>query len=275
MNLNFAFPFPVPVALMKRLTFRVTLAAIPTTWPALFPLVQSGRLKPEEVFTHRLGLSDAAEAYRIFDAREDGVLKVLLDPAPRPAGIEATVAGRWLDLSKLEGIVGAEHLLTGDAISDDYTHDEALTATPRRPLAVVRPAATDDVAEILTWATEHGVPVTARGSGTGLSGACIPREDGILVSFERMAEILEIDDANHVAVVQPGRHAPPARRGAQAARARVPGVPRRELGVASAATSPPTPAACARCATASPATRCSGSPPCSAPARCCAPAASS
>jgi threonine dehydrogenase-like Zn-dependent dehydrogenase len=79
-NLNFAFPFPVPVALMKRLTFRVTLAAIPTTWPALFPLVASGKLKPEQVFTHRLGLSAAAEAYRIFDAREDGVLKVLLDP---------------------------------------------------------------------------------------------------------------------------------------------------------------------------------------------------
>jgi threonine dehydrogenase-like Zn-dependent dehydrogenase len=79
-NLNFAFPFPVPVALMKRLTFRVTLASIPTTWPALFPLVTSGKLKTEEVFTHRLGLSDAAEAYRVFDAREDGVLKVLLDP---------------------------------------------------------------------------------------------------------------------------------------------------------------------------------------------------
>ncbi len=79
-NLNLAFPFPIPVALMKRLTFRVTLAAIPATWPALFPLVQSGKLRPEEVFTHRMGLSEAAEAYRIFEARTDGVLKVLLDP---------------------------------------------------------------------------------------------------------------------------------------------------------------------------------------------------
>lgn len=79
-NLNFAFPFPVPVALMKRLTFRVTLAAIPTTWAALIPLILTGRLHPEEVFTHRMGLSEAAEAYRIFEAREDGVLKVLLDP---------------------------------------------------------------------------------------------------------------------------------------------------------------------------------------------------
>jgi glycolate oxidase len=108
------------------------------------------------------------------------------------------------DLSAVASIVGDGHLLTGDAIGDDYTHDEALTATPQRPLAVVRPADTDQVAAILTWATEHRVPVTARGSGTGLSGACIPRADGLLVSFERMADIVEIDTANHVAVVQPG-----------------------------------------------------------------------
>ncbi len=80
-SLNLALPFPMPVALFKRLTFRVTLASIPTTWPALFPLVANGLLRPEQVFTHHLGLSEAAEAYRLFDAREDGVLKVLLDPS--------------------------------------------------------------------------------------------------------------------------------------------------------------------------------------------------
>jgi glycolate oxidase len=108
------------------------------------------------------------------------------------------------DLTGVMGIVGDGHVITGDAISDDYAHDEALTATPQRPLAVVRPADTGQVAALLAWATEHGVPVTARGSGTGLSGACIPRADGLLVSFERMAGILEIDTANHVAVVEPG-----------------------------------------------------------------------
>jgi threonine dehydrogenase-like Zn-dependent dehydrogenase len=79
-NLNLALPYPMPVALFKRLTFRVTLASIPSTWPALIPLIASGRLHPEDVFTHRMGLSAAADAYRIFDARDDGVLKVLLDP---------------------------------------------------------------------------------------------------------------------------------------------------------------------------------------------------
>lgn len=104
----------------------------------------------------------------------------------------------------LSEIVGAGQVLAGDDISDDYTHDEALTAHAQRPLAVVRPADTGEVVAVVRWAASHGVPVTARGSGTGLSGACIPRADGILVSFERMAAILELDTDNHVAVVQPG-----------------------------------------------------------------------
>ena len=57
---------------------------------------------------------------------------------------------------------------------------------------------------MVALAAELGVPVTARGSGTGLSGACVPSPDGLLVSFERMAAILELDLENHVAVVQPG-----------------------------------------------------------------------
>ena len=69
---------------------------------------------------------------------------------------------------------------------------------------MARPATTADVAAIVTAACELGVPVTARGSGTGLSGASIPIAGGIVVSFERMAAILEIDTANQVAVVEPG-----------------------------------------------------------------------
>jgi glycolate oxidase len=101
-------------------------------------------------------------------------------------------------------VVGDRHVSTGDAISDDYAHDEALTATWCRPAAVVRPGSTDEVAQVVALANDQGVPVTARGSGTGLSGACIPRVDGIVLSFERMQRVLEVDTANHVAVVQPG-----------------------------------------------------------------------
>jgi glycolate oxidase len=69
---------------------------------------------------------------------------------------------------------------------------------------VVWPRSTDDVSAVVRIAAELGVPVTARGSGTGLSGACIPREGGIVLAFERMADIIEIDTANNIAVVQPG-----------------------------------------------------------------------
>jgi alcohol dehydrogenase len=79
-NLNMEFPFPLAVAFLRDLTFRVGICPIQTTWDALIPLVASGRIEPAEVFTHRLPLSQAAEAYRLFDSRDDGVLKVLLDP---------------------------------------------------------------------------------------------------------------------------------------------------------------------------------------------------
>jgi glycolate oxidase len=107
-------------------------------------------------------------------------------------------------VGELVDVVGRDHVLSGTEIHDDYFHDEALTATPVMPLAVVRPGCTSEVAGVLKVAGRSAVPVVARGSGTGLSGASVPRADGILVSFERMNRIVEIDEENHVAVVQPG-----------------------------------------------------------------------
>jgi glycolate oxidase len=107
-------------------------------------------------------------------------------------------------VEELVDVVGKADVLSGTEVHDDYLHDEALTATPVMPLALVRPGCTAEVAGILKVAGRNAVPVVARGSGTGLSGASVPRADGILVSFERMNRILEIDEENHVAVVQPG-----------------------------------------------------------------------
>jgi glycolate oxidase len=107
-------------------------------------------------------------------------------------------------IDALAAVVGSANVLAGEAIKDDHTHDEALTATPVTPLAVVLPGSTGEVAAVVRAAAERRVPVTARGAGTGLSGACIPRPDGIVVAFERMASIVEIDTENFVAVVEPG-----------------------------------------------------------------------
>ncbi len=105
---------------------------------------------------------------------------------------------------QLADVVGVANVSAGTDIAEDYLRDEGLLSEPTVPDAVVRPASTDEVAAILGICDAERVPVTARGSGTGLSGAAVPVKGGVLVSFERMDRILEIDDENHVAVVQPG-----------------------------------------------------------------------
>jgi len=107
-------------------------------------------------------------------------------------------------ISELIEIVGSEHVLVDERLSDDYCHDEALSVAPQKPRVVVRPSSAEQVSQILRLASEHRFPVTPRGAGTGLSGACTPLEGGMVLSFERMKRILEIDVENHVAVVEAG-----------------------------------------------------------------------
>ena len=83
----------------------------------------------------------------------------------------------------LSDVVGPAHLLTGEDIPEDYAHDEALNVSPQRPGFVAKPASAQEVAGLLTIATEHRLPVTARGSGCGLSAAARPVEGGLLISF--------------------------------------------------------------------------------------------
>lgn len=111
---------------------------------------------------------------------------------------QADVTQRFAD------IVGAAGLLTGEQIGPDYAHDEALVGMPVTPRYVARPQTAEQVAALLAAATEAKIPVTARGSGTGLSAGARPCADGLLISFEKMNAILQIDTDNQVAVVQPG-----------------------------------------------------------------------
>lgn len=109
------------------------------------------------------------------------------------------------DLATIFGdALPSDRVRVDEAITDDYGHDETLSARPHRPGAVLLPETTDEVAAILATANEHGIPVTARGAGSGLSGAAIPDHDGIVVSFERMNQVIEVDVDNGVAVVEPG-----------------------------------------------------------------------
>jgi glycolate oxidase len=107
-------------------------------------------------------------------------------------------------LDKLRALLGPVRVLTGADISEDDSHDESLVAHWHAPDVLVLPHSADEVAEIIAIAREFGLPVTARGSGTGLAGGCVPRQGGILIAFREMGAILEIDVENQVAVVQPG-----------------------------------------------------------------------
>ncbi len=70
---------PLALLLYKDIAIRAGVANVTAQWPHLLPLVQSGRLKAENLFSHRMPLSDGSEAYRRFDAREDGVVKIMLE----------------------------------------------------------------------------------------------------------------------------------------------------------------------------------------------------
>ncbi len=117
----------------------------------------------------------------------------------------ASAEQRGRDLAAvLIDVLGPDVVVAGASVSPDYGTDESLHADAQIPEVVVFPSDTAQVASIVRLAADRRVPVTARGAATGLSGGCIPVPGGLVVSFARMARLLEIDTANHVAIVQPG-----------------------------------------------------------------------
>lgn len=107
-------------------------------------------------------------------------------------------------LSELERALPEGAVLTDPDLVEGYRRDQATWAEAGRPLAVVRPSSTAMVQRIVRWASAHGVPVVARGAGSGLSGGASAIEGGLVLSFERMAGIVQIDRAAMIAVVEPG-----------------------------------------------------------------------
>jgi glycolate oxidase len=105
-------------------------------------------------------------------------------------------------LERLEAIVGPRGYLHRPEDLALYEYDGG--QDKGRPELVVFPETTEHVVAIVKLAAAEGVPIVGRGAGTGLSGGAIPRAGGIIISFARMNQILEIDLANDRVVVQPG-----------------------------------------------------------------------
>ncbi len=106
-------------------------------------------------------------------------------------------------LRDLARVVGAAQCLSRDEELFVYECD-GLTLHRSRPLAVVLPSDTDQVAAVVKACRRAGVPFVPRGAGTGLSGGARAPEGGVIIECARMDRILEIRPEDAYAVVQPG-----------------------------------------------------------------------
>src|SRR5687768_4152551 len=104
-------------------------------------------------------------------------------------------------LSRLREVVGADHATQDPAALSAYAADALGQGHP--PELVVRPGSTADVAAVARLCNEYRVPLVVRGAGTGYTGGAVPTRGGVVLSMERLNRILEIDETNLLAVVEP------------------------------------------------------------------------
>ena len=101
----------------------------------------------------------------------------------------------------LTDIVGAPHVRADAPSLEAYGQDALGQGHP--PDLVVIPASTLEIAAIARLCNEHRVPLVVRGAGTGYTGGAVPTRGGVVVSMERLNHILEIDETNLLAIVEP------------------------------------------------------------------------
>ena len=107
-------------------------------------------------------------------------------------------------LEKLNRILGEGNALIDSEVLDRYSSDETPHGLRVPPEVVVRPQTTEQVSEVLKLADQKKIPVTFRGQGTGLTCGAVPIYGGILMSFEKMNKIIEVDEDNLMAVAEAG-----------------------------------------------------------------------
>ena len=107
-------------------------------------------------------------------------------------------------VADLRAALPADRVLVDPDVVAPYLHDEAEWAAYGRAAAVVRPRTTAEVAAVVAACDRHVRPLVPRGGGTGLSGGANAVDGCVVLSTERMREIVEIDEAERLAVVQPG-----------------------------------------------------------------------
>jgi len=108
------------------------------------------------------------------------------------------------DIAYFKKICAPDRVFAGEEINEDYYHDEMPEYGKFRPEVVIEAVSTEEVSAIMKYAYENNIPVTPRGSGTGLCGGAVTILGGILLSLARMNRVLEIDEENLTVTVEPG-----------------------------------------------------------------------
>ncbi len=106
-------------------------------------------------------------------------------------------------VEKLRLLIGEEKVIIDKEKLIPYSHD-ASDASPVMPMAVIYPENTEDVEKAVEILYRERIPITPRGMGTSLSGGAVPTPGGVVISFERMNRILELDTENLTITVEPG-----------------------------------------------------------------------
>ena len=106
-------------------------------------------------------------------------------------------------LSFIQAIVGAENVITNHDALKKYSHDET-EDLHYYPEVVVKPGSPDEIAALVILCNEKMIPITPRGAGTGLAGGALPIMGGISLAMERFNKVLQIDEQNLQATVEPG-----------------------------------------------------------------------
>ena len=107
-------------------------------------------------------------------------------------------------IEKLEAVAGKENVLTSKMDRVAYSYDATADMPRQMPDVIVLPTSSTMVQDIVNLARENDIALYPRGAGTNLSGGTIPLKKGIVLSFQKMNAIIEVDAANLTAVVQPG-----------------------------------------------------------------------
>ena len=107
------------------------------------------------------------------------------------------------DIKYLKSIFEKGYALIGEEINKDYGHDELGTVS-NMPDALLFVRNANEVSKVMKYANDNLIPVVVRGSGTGLVGACVPLNGGIMIDTTKMNHILELDEANLTLTVEPG-----------------------------------------------------------------------